>query len=336
VNVVSGRGPDTSSEVGEDEASEVVVATRFRLARNVDGHWFPGRASSQALSEIAKQVRRSIRQSGDRIWIAHRLSDLSAGDRARLSVDRWLPLPTAGCVSETWVLLEDGGAGGTILVNEEDHLRIQCVVSGWDLGVPRESVESTERALSRDFRFAFCGDRWGYLTASPGNLGTGMRVSALLHLVALGATGERDRILSAARSLDIAIRGLHGEGSDPDGDLFQVSNAISYGRSEAALRDRVSSVVLHLVSEELRARRRLAADRGLWESSVRRAVSALGREELSASVALAILSALRLGTVCGSAAALDKGRFAEAIRLLDVAVLPDDRRRASRLRALCA
>ena len=320
---------------GRVEAAEIVVATRIRLARNVEQAVFPGRASESDLSEVAALVRRSMRQAGTRVWTAHRVNQLSESDRIRLAVERWLPLTRRDCGEHAWVLLEEG-TGASVLVNEEDHLRIQAVVAGWNWAAPWESVWETESVLARNVRFAKSETRWGYLTASPGNLGTGLRVSAMLHLPALAVLGERSEVLRAARSLDTAVRGNQGEGSGADGDLFQVSNAVSFGRSSALLRDRVVSLVEHLVAAEHNARLRLTGSPGAVVDLLRSVESLLVQDALPARECWRAVSVARLACVVGVARGMASSRFAEVVRMLDPAVLDDDRRRASRLRSVFA
>jgi protein arginine kinase len=316
------------------DSGDVVVATRVRLARNVTGFPFPHRASDAQRSEIASLVRRSLRQSGARVWSAHRVRDLSESELAKLVHDRWIALPKDGPARELWVLVEESARGTTVLVNEEDHVRIQAIMPGWDLVSPWESVHEVDACLRSDLRYAYSASRWGYLTASTGNVGTGLRVSAMVHLAGLGMTRERVAVLSAARSLDLAIRGLHGEGSEPVGDLFQISNAVSFGRPESGLRDRVASAVEYLIGEELRARRELAADPRALRRSLANAQAMSALVELTWGQCWSILSTVRLAGACGLSQPFPDSVFADAIRVLGVDVGLDDSRRASRVRTL--
>lgn len=311
-----------------------MVTTRIRLARNLAGIPFPHRASAADCAQVAARVRRSLRQSETRVWSSFRLRDMSETDLARLLHERWLSFSSFGKADEIWLLIEERPCGATVVINEEDHVRIQAVTPGWDPASPWEAVHAAEASLGRDVRFAHDESRWGFLTASAGNVGTGLRVSAMLHLAGLGLIGERNGVLSAARSLDIAIRGIHGEGSDPAGDLFQISNAVSFGRPESGLRDRVESVVEHLAASEMRARARLRADPDILLRRLESARQMAGQDHLTAQQCWSVLSVLRLSGECGVSKRVASTVFADGVRSLGGGGRQDDARRAARLRSL--
>ena len=232
-----------------------MLSTRARLARNVAGLPFPWRCDEDQLRRAANAVRRAARADSDRLadLTAVELSALDERQRAALAdTQRISPELAAGGV-ERWALLDRSGIL-SVLVNEEDHVRIQAVLPGCDPDRALAKAQDCAARLERTLPFAAEPERWGYLTASPGNLGTGLRLSVLVHLPALGLLGRREERLKAAFDLDIAIRGLHGEGTESVGDLYQISNAVAFGRPPAALARRVYAAAMYLAQAERAAR----------------------------------------------------------------------------------
>ena len=141
----------------------------------------------------------------------------------------------------------------SLMVNEEDHLRIQLMKSGLDLENAWKQINEIDDALDELIAYAF-DERLGYLTACPTNVGTGMRVSVMLHLPALVITRQIDKVFRGLQKISLAVRGLYGEGSQAMGDFYQISNQITLGRSEVELIDQVGDVVPVLIDYERKAR----------------------------------------------------------------------------------
>ena len=300
-------------ESGED--SDVVVSSRVRLARNLDGIPFVNRASDADRNEIVGMVRRTplfAAEGGSLRWVE--MGDLDECDRRQL-VERHLvsrqfadsPVARGVGVSEDETL--------SVMVNEEDHLRIQTLRTGSGLDHAYRLVEEANRELESHLEFAF-SPRWGFLTACPTNVGCGVRFSVMLHFPALRITDELERVRRAAKDLNLAVRGFHGEGTESTGDFFQVSNQITLGVSEEDLLEAFAKdVVPRLVDYERSAREvLLGRKRPLLEDRIHRAWGLLTNARLlEAGEAINLLSRVRLGVSLGL---LEETSMREVHRLL--------------------
>ena len=184
-----------------------------------------------------------------------------------------------------------------VMVNEEDHLRIQVLRSGLQLEEAWEQINKVDDALESKLDFAF-HPRFGFLTACPTNVGTGLRVSVMLHLPALKITGEIEKVFRAAKDLRLAVRGLYGEGTEATGDFYQISNQTTLGKSEEdIIGDFKLQVIPKIIEYEHQARRALASERLLaLDDKVCRAVGVLrSARMMSSEETLALLSHVRLG-----------------------------------------
>jgi protein arginine kinase len=286
---------------------DVVLSSRVRLARNVRGWTFPHTTDADRLCRLRDEVSEAVLTEGP-LTSARRLQmeDLDELEldflRERNLISSHL---TQFILGRGLLVLEDESGG--VMVNEEDHLRIQALAPGLDpsgcLGRASRIAAAAEPGLG----FAF-DDRLGYLTACPTNVGTGMRASALMHLPGLVHSGEFQRILNGLHRLDFAVRGTYGEGTDAMGALFQISNSATLGRSEEQI---VEELFLHAgkVAEcERRAREALlTCDRVRLEDRVWRARGRLTHARLlSTREALDALSDLRLGSALGLVTGVDE------------------------------
>jgi protein arginine kinase len=182
------------------------------------------------------------------------------------------------------------------MVNEEDHLRIQVLRAGFQLKKAWNAINDFDSALEAKLDYAF-SPRWGYLTACPTNLGTGMRASAMMHLPALVISGQMEKIVRAVNQLGMVVRGLFGEGSDASGSIFQISNQTTLGEPEEEIIKRLQSVLQSIIEHELNARQKLleADSRKLFDK-IGRAYGILQHSHvLSSAEAMNLLSLLRLG-----------------------------------------
>jgi protein arginine kinase len=185
----------------------------------------------------------------------------------------------------------------SIMVNEEDHLRIQVLRSGLQLEEAWEQINAVDDRLESTLDFAF-HPRFGYLTACPTNVGTGIRVSVMLHLPALKLTGEIEKVFRAAKDLRLAVRGLYGEGTEATGDFYQISNQTTLGRGEdEIISDFKHQVIPKIIEYEHNARKMLTAERALaLDDKVHRALGTLRSARLmSSEETLTLLSHVRLG-----------------------------------------
>lgn len=252
--------------------SEIVISSRIRLARNVAGFPFLSRATEDQRRELADKIRAHLDgKKADAQWDYVDLDQIDDLDRQVL-VERHL-------ISRQ--IVEAKGARGvsiardettSVMVNEEDHLRIQALRSGLQLDEIWQQINQIDDTIEEGLDYAF-HPRYGYLTACPTNVGTGIRVSVMLHLPALKLTGEIERVFRAAKDMHLAVRGLHGEGTEATGDLFQVSNQVTLGRTEDEIVNEFKSLVIpriidyeNLARECLVNERPLALDDRVWRS----------------------------------------------------------------------
>jgi len=288
---------------GAGPHSEIVISSRIRLARNVAGFPFVNRANKRQRIDVLEKCQKVVmsgRLAENVLWVD--LAESSDLDRMLL-VERHLisrqhaqagaDLPRAVAV----------GADETfaVMVNEEDHLRIQVLRSGMQLSEAFDQINRIDDVLEDAIDFAYTR-RFGYLTACPTNAGTGIRVSVMLHLPALKLTGEIEKVRRAARDMHLAVRGMFGEGSDALGDLYQVSNQTTLGRSEQdLLSDFQNAVVPQIIAYENQARQALLRQRlAQLDDKVWRAWALLTHARvLGSEEVLGLLSHLRLGVNLG-------------------------------------
>ena len=284
---------------GTGEQAGVVLSTRVRLARNVEGYAFSGRAREGERLRVLAQVRDALSTvPSARNGVLVRVDQLELGDR--------LLLHERHVVSRELAAL-DGSAeprSGSavhvsrdmaIMVNEEDHLRIQAMRSGLDLEHAFADAREIDLELGQRVPFAYHRE-FGFLTACPTNVGTGLRASVLVHLPGLVLTKEIGRVLVGLQQVGLTYRGLYGEGSEVVGNLFQISNQTTLGKSERELLDYLQDIVRHVIEKELEARKVLLRDAEyILEDKLWRAYGTLRyARSLSFDEAMNLLSGVRL------------------------------------------
>jgi protein arginine kinase len=278
--------------------SEVVLSTRVRLARNLEDHVFPDRAGDAELGAVREKI---LDASAKNNYLTNALvvgmEDASLATRQVL-VERHL-------VSAAFATGRSGRAAivgerevVSAMVNEEDHLRLQCIRSGLQSLDAWRLAARIDSELDQNLHYAFSGD-WGYLTACPTNVGTGMRMSVLAHLVGLVRTKEISQVLRSISKLGLAVRGFYGEGSTALGGFFQISNQTTLGQSEEDIAYTIERVAGQLAGLELRARQSLAKrESRRLSDEVWRAYGTLAHARLiSADEVMELSSSLRLGVV---------------------------------------
>ncbi|MBK9129198.1 MAG: protein arginine kinase [Phycisphaerales bacterium] len=286
---------------------EIVISTRIRLARNLRGIPFLSKASEAARQEIVDIVTASIRRSELlRDFILLDVSQLDELDRSLL-VERHLISRQHAEGSGPRAVAFHRSEASAIMVNEEDHLRIQTMRSGLQIDEAWAEMNRLDDALEQNLDYAF-HPQYGYLTACPTNVGTGIRVSVMLHLPALRLTNELEKVAQAAKAMQLAVRGLHGEGTEALGDFFQISNQITLGRSEEEIiedfRDKVIPEIVKFelqTREALKDKRPYALDDKIW-----RALGTLRSARLiSSQEAMQYLSHVRMGVHVGRVDSID-------------------------------
>lgn len=297
---------------GEGGQSDVVLSSRVRLARNLAGFAFAPRSEEEQRQKVLDLARAAIASTvagkvveGDLAWI--NIHETPAAERALLVerhlISKQLQRGRAAAIGEDprGAAISAGREQVSIMVNEEDHLRIQAVRSGLDLSGAWALADAIDDALESVLDYAYSA-RLGFLTSCPTNVGTGMRMSVMLHLPALKMTGDIEKVKKAASDMGLAVRGFHGEGSEAVGDLYQVSNQTTLGKTEAMILSELHENIIPQVAEYERiARRTLLGKRTpIVHDQVFRALGALRHARLmKVEEAMQHLSMVRLGVVAG-------------------------------------
>jgi len=287
---------DWMREQGPD--SDVVISSRVRLARNLRHQPFPLLATTQQANEVLElllEVSESgmLEPYGD--FGSIRLHEISELDK-RVLVEKHLISPNLANESRAGAVILSDNESVSIMLNEEDHLRIQCLYPGFQIEEAWKLASSIDDQYEEAIEFAFDENK-GYLTTCPTNVGTGLRASVMMHLPALVLTQQINRILTAVTQVGLAVRGLYGEGSEALGNLFQISNQITFGQSEQEIIDNLFSVVKQIIEHEKAARRKLLNESSKrLEDRIRRSYGILSHAVIiDSKEAAQRLSDVRLG-----------------------------------------
>ena len=278
--------------------ADIVLSSRVRLARNVAGFAFSPKARDGERLRVLQQVREAASHSD---LLSHavllRVDEMTSNER-RLLHERHL---VSKELAEVDAVTARSGAAvlvgneAALMVNEEDHLRLQVFRSGFDIAGAWERASRLDRELGDSLPMAFHRE-FGFLTSCPTNVGTGLRASVLVHLPGRVLTQEIGKVLAGLQQMGLTYRGLYGEGSEVVGNFFQISNQTTLGRSEDELCDHLSRVVSHVVTKEEEARRVLIRDAGyIIEDKLWRAYGTLRyARSLGVDEAMNLLSGVRL------------------------------------------
>lgn len=287
--------------------TDVALSSRIRLARNLGDIPFPWYASSPDLAKVAGEVEKAVREvQGLGGLEIVRLSEASVLERQILA-EKHLISPQHAKEGENRLAIIAADESISVMVNEEDHLRIQTLLPGLQLTEAYELADNIDDLFETKLNYAF-DERIGYITACPTNVGTGLRASIMVHLPALAIAGQAKTVLSTVSNLGIAVRGLYGEGTEASGNMFQLSNQVSLGRSEHELIDNLCAVTMQIIEQERATRKKLLYEmRMKLEDRVQRAYGILRHARLITSQeALRLLSDVKLGVemrliseVCG-------------------------------------
>ena len=296
---------------------DVIISTRIRLARNLRTCPFPSRMNAEDRERVISAVQKAIETSPiANEFVLYRLKDLSQITRVSL-VERHLVSPEFISHPEGRAVLLMKDESVSIMVNEEDHLRIQVMCEGFNFEGALQTADRLDTLLGESLNFAF-DDKLGYLTQCPTNLGTGMRASLMLHLPALQETGTINRISANLSKLGLTIRGTYGEASQPVGALYQLSNQVTLGLSEQEAIDNLKSIALQLMKQERSARAELEKDLEVQDSICRSVGLLRNARLLSNDEFMKLISNVRLGINTG----LIDHISLEAVNALTVRVQP--------------
>jgi protein arginine kinase len=282
---------------GTGPESDVVVSTRIRLARNLAGLPFATRATAAHKAEVVARAKEAVANADLGYALEYLdIPSLAPLDRQFLVERQLISRELAGGIEGPRGVAFEASESASVMVNEEDHLRLQVLRSGLALEEAWKDIDRLDDALEARLSYAF-HTQFGYLTACPTNVGTGMRASVMLHLPALGLTKQIDKVFRALQKINLAVRGLHGEGSRAFGDLYQISNHVTLGKSEAKILDEIREVIVTILQYERQARNALVKERRQAEHDrVARAMGTLGSATMiTAEETMELLSAVRLG-----------------------------------------
>lgn len=285
---------------GIGKESDIVISSRIRLARNIAGFPFVNRATEKERLGIIESFENAIK---------HFIQPETAFylDLQKLSTVDCYYLLERQLISQDFVestkpraVLIDRNEDFSIMVNEEDHLRLQAMTSGLDLEKVWACINLLDDKIANELSYAF-DEKLGYLTACPTNTGTGIRVSVMLHLPGLVETKEIERVFRSLQKINLAVRGTFGEGSKALGDFYQISNQITLGRSEEELIAQIAEVIPCILKYERKARSVLMERAN--DSLMDRCFRAMGilqtARTISAEESMNLLSSVRLGINMG-------------------------------------
>ncbi len=286
--------------LGEGPHADMVLSTRIRLARNLDDVPFTHRAREEQLQGVLASVSTAAQQaSAFRDGLLLRMNEVEPLDRQVL-VERHLVSHELGDGARPRGILVAPDARLSLMINEEDHLRLQALTPGFQLAEAWSLADAADDELDQSLEFAF-SDEIGYLTSCPTNAGTGLRASVLIHLPALVLLEEIQRVLKSIMQVGLNVRGLYGEHSEVMGNLFQISNQTTLGRSERDSIDSLERVTRQIIETEERARERMLRDARIQiEDKVWRAYGTLRHcRSIHAREVINLCSAVRLGVAMG-------------------------------------
>lgn len=292
--------------------SDIVMSSRIRMARNLDKlpfpHWANKKQGEQAFNAIEGAIGKVDYLKSVTIF---KLEDLDSVDKQFL-VERHLMSLEHSQKAENKAVAIDGDEIISIMVNEEDHIRMQVMQSGFNLFEAWNIINRIDDALSKELTFAFLPD-WGYLTACPTNAGTGMRGSVMLHLPALVMSRSIDRVLAAISKLSFTTRGLYGEGTQATGNFFQISNQVSMGHGEYEIIENINGLIRQIIEQENQAREALVSkNKALLEDRINRSLGILKSARIITSQeTIELLSMVRLGCDLGMIKDIDRRRINE-------------------------
>lgn len=285
---------------GVGPESDVVMSSRIRLARNLGDFPFIRRCSDIDRANIEASVCERMKRDPRLAQLEYiSVAALEAIDRQFLVERQMISRELADASGARTVAL-DPQERMSVMINEEDHLRIQVMKSGFDVTATWEQINELDNLIQGQIDYAF-SDRFGYLTACPTNVGTGMRVSVLMHLPALVITEQIDKVFRSLARLNLVVRGMYGEGTQAMGDFYQVSNQLTLGKTEEDLVARVAEVVPVVVSYERKAREFLVNENqhDLFDQVSRAFGTLQSAQQISSEETMQLLSRVRMGVNLG-------------------------------------
>ncbi len=282
---------------GSGPLCDIVISSRVRLARNLMGHKFLSKCTNIEKAEILNKLKNVVMSLDIGDGISYISIDEASNLDRNLLVERHLISRHLAMAKGPRGAVISNKEMFTAMINEEDHLRIQVLKAGCELGYCLEQINKIDDMIEKKIRYAF-SSRLGYLTACPTNLGTGIRVSVMLHLPALKMTNQIEKFFNAARDMGLTVRGLYGEGTEAASDLYQLSNQVTLGVRESDIVRKFETIIIPEIVEYENAARKdlLSRQQDVLDDKISRALALLQNAHLiSSQEALFLLSHLRLG-----------------------------------------
>lgn len=288
------------TECGKD--GDVVLSSRVRLARNVKGMPFPSRATEEQQKQVIDLCKTAVLERGSALTESMKYININAmADYEKQAIaERHLISPQMMDDSVVRGLLLSDDNTISILLNEEDHIRIQCMRAGFDLDGCFDLANRVDDLMEESIPYAF-DETFGYLTCCPTNVGTGMRASVMMHLPALTLSGTINRIIDSLAQLGVTVRGIFGEGSKAVGNIYQISNQLTLGAAEEDIVDKFKQIVGEVMEKEREMRKRIyEAEKFRLEDRLLRSHGIVTNAVImSSNEAMKRLSDVRLGVELG-------------------------------------
>lgn len=281
--------------IGAGEQNDIVISTRIRLARNVEEYPFPCKLDTKLRTKLNTIIADAVKDKEKLRFIE--MKTLTQPQIVSLA-EKHIISPEFASSYDGRALLLSESEDISIMLCEEDHIRLQVMKPGLSLSEAYEIADRIDSEFNEKLKFAF-DKRLGYLTQCPTNLGTGMRASVMLHLPALTACGQMSTISSTVSKLGLTVRGAYGEGSVPMGDMYQLSNQVTLGISEKAAIENLKTITLQLAAQERTARAELIKNIEIQDEIFRAYGLLKSARILSTKEFMSLVSKVRLGAVSG-------------------------------------
>lgn len=282
---------------GDGLEKDIVISSRVRLARNIEHKPLPQKLDSESGREIVEKVREALEK--DQTYKLYNIEQLTDKEK-KIFVENHLISPDLLKKPKisSFLLREDEKV--TVMINEEDHIRIQSLLSGLNLDESFKIANEVDDLIEESLDYSF-DEKFGYLTSCPTNVGTGLRASVMVHLPALVLTGHINGILQAVAQLGLAVRGIYGEGTGSLGNMFQISNQITLGESECEIISKIKGIVKQIINKERQSRKLLLNTKKIaTEDKIYRSLGILKCARIiSSKEAMNLLSDVRLGVGMG-------------------------------------
>ncbi len=306
----------------EKNDNDIVVSTRVRLARNLSKYTFPNAMNKETVKKAREEIENCIMNSNSTLskdFKIYNMLDLEDTDKKMLAEKHLISFELLDNKESSVLINKDENM--SVMLMEEDHLRLQVIMGGFKLDEAYETANRVDDVIDENVQYAFDAD-FGYLTSCPTNTGTGLRASVMMHLPALTMTNSIQRIISSAGGLGIAIRGMYGEGSKAYGSLYQISNQVTLGLTEKEIIEKVKNIVNQIAEHEKQARKKLLENnRDYIEDKIYRAYGILKyARTISSKEAKALISDVLMGKNMGIIN-IDNGELIELMIMAEPAYI---------------